>query len=737
MKLKEWGFMRHKRYKTANDPNVAKGPELPRRTEDDRSETDPSATIEPTPIEIVPPSLTPYVGLSDDFSSTASSLEPAPMSLIDQPFPGTLANPRATESDVISMMINAILEDDSQALQRLLAENPDHVNKPIGLPFETSNSCFHAHPAMVDVVLLEHPGQTLLDIACGRPSGPVIWVLLMYNAQGSKHPVGTDLALHNAIRNNRPHTVQALFMHNRSHVNGLPGTTWRPLLQAVFWIWPDIVRILLASGADVDILEHSPNDTGDNTALKICLQHRTTYYMARTTKAHCNEILKMLLDAGASLSVPNMSLSSFEMFIKPWQADPYWDTGSRISSEELDCLRVFVEKGADLQANFSNYPCGSASSGTFAHQVLWHSTPKIARFLINSVPHSPGPNGACLLHEVLGSCPDARRHPEDILQDIDVLIQRGVDLDAVDSDGKTPLIRCIENCPAVDLIPCLEKLLDGGADPEFEVLDGIQSYVIAARKLKGPLLSKAMQLIISHIRRQHTRATDGSSHSWHQKHFPVPEDLSYTQLVACTQETSEFMLDVRNMVPEDAQHSFQRAYFAIASNNYLTSMGRLAKMRRLNTTEIHEITQAISMREAASLADHEFDHPLILSLLGSHSPASAETTNDTNTPPAHVPFQLNTNSLATTSRAFNTAHRTNEDAEDFFALSTTQVRWHDPCAKPQPGDMPKVIAAILQFECEVCGDGKLLTKKEVERHRVEHMHSETCLEMNCQRRFCG
>jgi hypothetical protein len=106
-------------------------------------------------------------------------------------------------------MLGAMLEDDTLKLESLIMENADHINDPIGLPFETPNSRFFGHPVMNQMVILQHPDQTLLDIACGMTCGPVVWILLSHGAKGSRHPLGTDLALHNAIKNGRSYTVQA------------------------------------------------------------------------------------------------------------------------------------------------------------------------------------------------------------------------------------------------------------------------------------------------------------------------------------------------------------------------------------------------------------------------------------------------------------------------------------------------------------------------------------------------
>lgn len=145
-------------------------------------------------------------------------------------------------------MLALVLEDDSQKLEALILKHPDHKDLPIGLPFDDPEGRFYNHPVMAGIAILQHPHQTILDIACGLPQSSVVWVLLSYQAKSSKHPLGTDLALHNAIKNGRSYTVQSLLMYSKGRLNGGPETSWKPFLQAVFWNHPHVVRCLIDKG---------------------------------------------------------------------------------------------------------------------------------------------------------------------------------------------------------------------------------------------------------------------------------------------------------------------------------------------------------------------------------------------------------------------------------------------------------------------------------------------------------
>jgi ankyrin repeat protein len=697
--------------------------------------------------------------------SPFTSLEP--LTLAFDPWP----TPQNSASDIVMDMLGAMLENDSSKLETLIVENVNHINDPVGLPFNTPSSRYFGHPAMNGMIIMQHPNQTLLDIACGMPCGPTIWILLSHGATGSRHPYGTDLALHNAIKNGRPYTVQALLVPGRSDVQGFPGTAWKPLLQGVFWNYPEVVRILLRKGANLEDVGPSPTAQGYHTALQICLDRRITNYEDPTNRDRSNLTLKMLLDAGANIHVePGQSstLTPFAAFVKPWENQSYWYM--KLSVLELECLRMFVSRGANLQVSFSGCPCGAKWRQNFEHQVLWHSTPTIARLVVDSYSMTLHNNGSSLLHELLGSCTEAKRYPTDTLRDMQVLLQQGVDPNGIDANGISPLRRCMEQCLPANLVPRLQTLLDAGADPEFEDHNGVQPYVLAARTFAEPLLSQVMQNLVAHFRGHQKKIIDGVSHTWSSAHFPIAEDQTYQQVMSCSHSDGAFRREVPIMVPGDIHEVFNRAYLAVVSEKFLDTMTRTAKSRLLTARDKNETVWVVGMRKRIGLPDYQFSQDFVIDLLDPqpllrmdiepsvevvtsngfdqavpdelNSPSAPTVTDAPSAPtsPVRNPWQFNPNNVATSPDRPGTLPTppspisTNDD--DLMIPQATHIRWKYPTTKTKPGDLEKAIAAALSYKCRVCNDGILLTKKSEERHEEEHAHTSACEGADCMRRFC-
>jgi ankyrin repeat protein len=662
--------------------------------------------------------------------------------------------------DAVQDLLECILNRDSETLEVLLMEHGDNVNHHVGLPFELSNGRFANHEALSQMTLMQHPRQTLLDIASAMPDGPVIWVLLSYGARGSTHPLGYDLAMHNAIGNGRQYTVQALSIPGRSNINGLPDSSWRPLLQAVLWSGPEIVNILLKRRARVNEVGTSSVSPGMYTALQLCLERRSSEYQNESLRSKCNENLKLLLNAGASLhTLPpeGPTATPFEKFLEPWRSCDHWTMD--VSSLELECLGSFVEMGADLSTKFLGYPCAASSSNTFAHQALWHSPLRILRRTISSYCQDYPNSGVLLLHELLGKCADANRHCAGALEDIETLLGRGVNPNALDDFGMAPLRKCVEHAPTVDVLAMTQKLLDGGADPEYEDVDGMQPYSLAALTLPEPVRSEVLQAMLAKMQGRGTVTKNDMTYGWEAGLFPIPDDPSYQQVLSCTMREGAFRLSMQEMVHIDVQQSFRRAYLAVLSGRLLGNIAKRAATCKVSEKDRWNVMLTLSLRKGANLPNYQFDQGLVIALLGfpnidinkldavHNAPRSSKEDNidesdQRSDPPAlgttsiFRPFQLNTRhpTSSLSSPEAPTESQNLSVTNDSFVGDTTQLRWRNP----ESSKAPKPTASfVLQYKCSTCADDRLLTMAELQTHGIEHAHSAECDGVGCTRRFCN
>jgi hypothetical protein len=270
-----------------------------------------------------------------------------------------------------------------------------------------------------------------------------------------------------------------------------------------------------------------------------------------------------------------------------------------------------------------------------------------------------------------------------------------------------------------------------------------------------------MQALVGKMRGSYTRTVDNVSRTWTAKHFPISENQTYEKVMSCSRGTGDFMLEMQDMVPADIHEAFQRAYFTVVSKNFLDTMTRTAKARMLTPKDKDEIVWIVQMRKGIDLPEYRFDQELVIALMDPqpllqmhtspnnimpttepHDTAMADAAPlaDPNitlerpapTTPAHAPWQFNPNNTTTPSPP--RAHK-ELDVSDYFP-STTQIRWMRPDQSPRPGDLEKACASVVMYKCGTCDDEVPLTKKEQEKHGVEHAHTSTCDDLDCARRFC-
>ncbi|OCL10751.1 hypothetical protein AOQ84DRAFT_426193, partial [Glonium stellatum] len=418
-------------------------------------------------------------------------------------------NPATQAEDELTTVLKAVCSANILELEALLSTGSTHerINHPVGLPFK-SNGPLHSHAVLQNCILLEHPGQKVLDIASALPSSAVLRLLINYGATPSIHPLGTDLALHNAIKNGKASNVEILLKAGSSP-NGLPDCTWRPLRQAAFWDCPTIPA--------------------------------TTY--------------------------------------------PQWSTN--LSSADYDCLQYFVTKGAGFHVEFNPSLCAADGGHTFEHQILWHAEPAARGLLIDHANVGSRGNGTNIIHEIVGTCSEAKRHPADTIRDMRILLKRGSDPDAIDGEGYTPLTRCLEFSPSADVLERINLLLRYG-------------------KATSLLKDASGRVPVFMAIRLFTANTD-----WLMDYFPIADGISCEEVQKYT-FNGPLKTEVYKRLPRDVRYIFQKAALSAATRKFLDGM---AHHWPTSSYQSLQILNTLKTRQSAGLPEYEFSQTFVLQLL--------------------------------------------------------------------------------------------------------------------------
>ncbi|KAF2497481.1 hypothetical protein BU16DRAFT_456568, partial [Lophium mytilinum] len=272
--------------------------------------------------------------------------------------------------------------------------------------------------------------------------------------------------------------------------------------------------------------------------------------------------------------------------------DATWS--SHLSPVETSILQSFIANGAALQTRFIPTSCTSPSSETFSHQLLYHAPSHFTRLVIDHANVRPGGNGCHILHELVGSCPDAKRHPAETLRDIEVLLKRGADPNGLDGNGRTALTACLGLCPSIDVFDRIQLLLRGGADPEERDAKGFDPVLMAIKGFQDPLRFRLTETLLYSY--PTTTGPSRGEHSWLESHFNFSEEqaINFHALM-------------------------QKATFSVATTRILDAAVR--QQNRGGVLRSDDILRVIRMREDAGLPRYEFDQAFVLELLSATIPS--------------------------------------------------------------------------------------------------------------------
>jgi len=214
------------------------------------------------------------------------------------------------------------------------------------------------------------------------------------------------------------------------------------LLTAAKLAHVDIVGQLLAAGAN----PNTTNDCGE-TAVHFASSHYASSCDA--VKAARTSCLKLLLDAGANPGTHNEINGRTPLMNAATSGDP-------------KCLELLLAAQADPNASMKN---GRTALMNAANCV----EPECIRVLVRAGANTEAKTskGERALHfaACYASC-------------LSALLQFCTDLDALDGEGATALIRATKKGKT----DCIKLLLAAGADPELCDADGFPALAIAAQK---------------------------------------------------------------------------------------------------------------------------------------------------------------------------------------------------------------------------------------------------------------
>ncbi|KAJ4367574.1 hypothetical protein N0V83_007158 [Neocucurbitaria cava] len=337
-------------------------------------------------------------------------------------------------------------------------------------------------------------GETVLDIAMAEGHFETVHVLLGYLG-GPNHP-RDSVALHFAMANSY-HAVKSLvattsmtYLHLHPNPTQFGNFDWMScvLQMTGFLVWPkamtkmmhyalieeqhDMIKALLAHGCDVDT--YLP--TGHTPILL-------------ATERQKPEIIRILLDAGADPAKPGRGLEHAHVTplykaLVALEQDREKDTS--LVDQLLSSGRCKLLQGKSFQRTAFSYIIRRFDE--------WdHGVAEILAFrMLEAVPDvtkERADDGSTLMHVAV------QYNRQDL---IDILLQKGVDINTPDHHGQTPfLMKCWRHQPR-NLPSLLPFLLERGADAFAKDKEGRSALHNAAYQGSiatiGLLLSKGLDI---------------------------------------------------------------------------------------------------------------------------------------------------------------------------------------------------------------------------------------------------
>jgi ankyrin repeat protein len=240
----------------------------------------------------------------------------------------------------------------------------------------------------------------------------------------------------------------------------------------------EATRLLLERGAHVDALDkdhstplHVASSHGNVEAARLLLEHGADVHALdcnRSTPLHFAsesgsvKVARLLLEHGVDIHVRNKKNQTPQHLLLAMGGDGLPD-------DEIDTIRFFLERGADVDAANNNH-------STLLHRASYNGKVKVAQLLLERGANIDSRNkeGRTPLHQVLvGLGDDARARYFDTIQ---LLLERGADVDALDDAQSTPLHVASEYGSA----KATRLLLEHGANVHLQNIKGLTPFQVAS-----------------------------------------------------------------------------------------------------------------------------------------------------------------------------------------------------------------------------------------------------------------
>lgn len=261
-----------------------------------------------------------------------------------------------------------------------------------------------------------------------------------------------------------PAIIKLLAQANYNVVDMRDSDGWTPLHIACSEGYPDIVRTLIACGANFDAA--NPLEWDEHPRLT-----RALHLACKNNTPEGREIVRLLLAAGAYLNCQART----------------GETPLHIACEQDDTVVAerLINAGADVNALQ-----GSRNTSVLQTAIRSASISCVKQLLDfgADTEHRELHSGLTALHM-------ASVRPQFGLEMVEALVEQGACIDVVDEHGDTPLIHAIESVH----FPVVNYLLAAGADPTLNAGDGRTPGEVVEHAIEKTGFSEEGNYVLEHI----------------------------------------------------------------------------------------------------------------------------------------------------------------------------------------------------------------------------------------------